>query len=149
MPEPGVIDYPAFVTEWLSRRGGIELPSWGYSMFPYMKEGDLNSFEAVCGGLRIGEVYLFADPMGMLIAHRLREIRGCSGRETFIFQGDTNILPDAPVSREQVIGRFAGVRKSKRWIPSDHWRLKMLGWIAVRIPLWPKLMRRYLSLRGL
>ncbi|ANA79285.1 hypothetical protein PVOR_28899 [Paenibacillus vortex V453] len=145
-----MMDETKIVTEWLTRRGGIELPSWGRSMFPFMMEGERSSFEAFShDGLRIGEVYLFITTEGKLVCHRLYDIQGEGDSKQYIFKGDTNIVPDEPVNAARILGCFTGTYKKKGWIPAHHWKLSLLTWITLNIPLWPKMVRRYLSFRRL
>lgn len=145
-----MLDEARIANEWMERRGGIQLPSLGRSMYPFMVEGEQSSFEKLNHEeARIGEVYLFVTGAGSLVCHRLHDIHGEGSLKRYIFKGDTNIVPDEPVRKEQILGRFTGTYKRKGWIPADHWKLSILTWITLNIPLWPKMVRRYLSLRRL
>ena len=54
---------------------------------------------------RAGEVAVYLSSSGMLVAHRVRAVRG----NRVIFQGDGRPEPDVPVRREQVVGQGVAI----------------------------------------
>ncbi|GAB6988082.1 S24/S26 family peptidase [Paenibacillus pini] len=143
-------DQAAAVSGWISRRGSIELPSYGTSMFPLIVEGDISEFMPVDShNIRVGQVYLFVSNEGLLVGHRLLHVIQEEHENQYIFKGDTNIFPDTAVSLDQILGEWTSVQRKQRRRPRDHWQLRLLSWLALHIHEWPKLMRWYISVKKL
>ncbi|MFC4776137.1 hypothetical protein ACFO9Q_05070 [Paenibacillus sp. GCM10023252] len=128
----------------------MELASYGISMYPLIREGDISTFEVVdSNSLKVGQVYLFINEDGALVGHRLHSIQQSQQSQhsqpvvcNYLFKGDTCDELDSPVSRDSIIGHLIGVRRGTRWLPSDGIRARWIGWMVQRAPGWSKLMRR-------
>jgi phage repressor protein C with HTH and peptisase S24 domain len=97
----------------------------GYSMFPWLRPGDLVRVEPVDpANLHPGDVILFRAG-NMAIAHRL--LRWKDG--LLIIKGDAAPCQDAPLSPAEVIGRVVEVRRG-----DQAWRLDQ-GWYRVLAPV--------------
>ncbi|MHB8465928.1 MAG: S24/S26 family peptidase [Acidimicrobiales bacterium] len=76
---------------------------------------------------RPGRVWAYCDRDGRVLVHR------CLGRRRaqFVFQGDTNPLPDPPVAGEMLVGLVAAIEHAGRVTPlgrRDRW---LRGWPRV------------------
>jgi len=99
----------------METRKKVELRAAGYSMYPYIRPGDICRFEPPRHPLRKGQVALVVSPRGVLFSHRLIGLKRKNGRLVYIFRGDTNPHPDAPCVPEQVVGVLTSlVRHGKR-----------------------------------
>ena len=119
----------------METRKMIELRAAGYSMYPYIRPGDICRFEPPRHPLRKGQVALVVSPRGVLFSHRLIGIKRVNGRLVYILRGDTNPHPDAPCAPEQVVGVLTSlVRKGKRVDERRTGRL-VWSWIMVKFNL--------------
>ena len=145
-----MLEQSSIVSEWVKIRGSIELTSYGTSMYPLIREGDISLFKLVdSASIRVGKIYLFVTKEGLLVGHRLQALIKTEHGDTYIFKGDTNILPDEAVSINSILGEWVGISRRKRQITDRHWSSKLLTWLTIHMPKWPALMRFYISLRGL
>lgn len=126
----------------IKRTGRIELPSAGISMYPLIKEGNVSTFIAVRREeLKIGDICLFVTIQGSLIGHRLHSVKLDGDQEWFIFKGDTCFEQDDPVPFTSIIGRWSGVRRNSRFLPSNHWKSRLLAVLTLHVPKWHKVIR--------
>lgn len=138
------------ITKCIQHRGHIELPSYGISMYPFIREGKLSTFAAVAyDELRIGDVCLFVNQEGRVIAHRLRSVEVKGKDIVYIFKGDTSVSQDDPVSYHHILGKLIGVRHHNRYMTVNHPIARLYSWIVMHIPKYPQLSRIYLSIKGL
>lgn len=79
-----------------------------HSIYP----GDLIEISPIEDDLKIGLIYIY-ESSGKLIIHRLVRINHPQD-SLIITKGDNNILPDPPVTREQILGQVSLLRKSTR-----------------------------------
>ncbi|QJC51144.1 hypothetical protein HGI30_05910 [Paenibacillus albicereus] len=99
----------------IQKRGAMELTSFGMSMYPLIREGDVSRFERVrARDLEVGDVCLFVSGSGILTGHRLVEIRGEGAGRQYVFRGDTSYIADDPVGPEAILGLWTGVRRARR-----------------------------------
>lgn len=90
----------------LSEGKTIKIKAHGYSMYPCIKPGSVVFIEplGIKGKPRKGEI-LAVRRKGGLIVHRLTGILEKDGAEYYIARGDSNIMPDYPVTAELIVGR--------------------------------------------
>lgn len=60
----------------------------------------------------LGDIVLFLNGNGQLVAHRAISIRG----NLVTTKGDRNTIADHPMQRDQLLGVVEGVRFKRRWI---------------------------------
>lgn len=132
--------------EVIRRRGSVELPSVGFSMYPLLRTGDVSRFRAVSQDrLRVGDVCLFMTRQGMLTGHRLHEVYENDGVTYYVFKGDTCYAVDEPVTLDCIVGQLDAIKRHSRWVRATHWRYRLLKRLSLRWPLWSRAMRRYVS----
>lgn len=127
----------------LQKKGSIELPASGTSMYPLIKEGDICGFVGIdeVKNLREGDIVLFLTSTENLVVHRfLYRIKNSRDYE-YYFKGDTNALPDSPVTEAQLIGKLFVIRKQHFSLKSESlipqvW--KMLILCMPRLPIYLK-----------
>lgn len=141
-------DVAPVVAGWIERRGRIELPSFGISMYPLIQQGNVSAFVKISPSqLRVGDICLFMTQQELMVAHRLVSISTKDGCVAYTFKGDTSYMPDDPVTFDHIIGRFEGVKRDGIWMPANHWRAKAIGWLAMHMPKYPGIMTRYIRRR--
>ncbi|MCM3749139.1 hypothetical protein M3223_17415 [Paenibacillus pasadenensis] len=98
----------------LKKRGVMELTSFGMSMYPLIREGDISRFVRVnAESLAVGDICLFVSGSVVLTGHRLVEIQGGDGDRQYVFCGDTSYAPDDPVGPESILGLWTGVKRGR------------------------------------
>ena len=87
MAKDGFSDLAPVVAAWLQRRGWIELPSFGMSMYPLIREGDVSRFESIQPEqLRVGDICLFVSVQGIMTGHRLVGLQGEGEGRRYLFE---------------------------------------------------------------
>lgn len=110
--------------------------SQGMSMAPFINDGNVCRFAYVhAEALRRGDVALFQPAEGGLVGHRLMAIDCGEGGPWYIFKGDTNRLPDLPVTAERIIGRLETVHKRKLSLRASGFVAMLWGRLVLRVPL--------------
>lgn len=101
----------------VNKHGHLEVPSKGLSMYPFIKEGDCCLFKDIDPSLiKRGDVVLFQSREGNLTGHRFIKSHKSITKQWFIFKGDTNLYPDAPVRETEIIGVLTSIRRNNRMI---------------------------------
>ncbi len=127
----------------LRKRGSIELPSFGMSMYPLIQEGDVSRFVTTDPEyLRIGNICLFVNRYGILTGHRLVGIEVEDGEKKYIFRGDTSYIPDDPVPAGAILAKWTGVRRGAKWTLDHGLHAWMTTTLVLRIPLTRKVLRK-------
>jgi polysaccharide export outer membrane protein len=90
------------------------VPVRGASMHPTLRDGDRVVASPFLGLPLPGQIVL-ARCAGGLVVHRLIDVRLRDGRRLYRLQGDAEPGPDAPVRREDLLGRVVGAWRSGRW----------------------------------
>ena len=108
----------------IEKRGWIDIPASGKSMYPLIKEGDICRFVPIDSKEKLtrNDIILFLADQGQLIGHRFSH-QYIDKKVYYIFKGDTNMLPDSPVEESQLIGKLTSIKKG-------HFRLVQTGMIA-------------------
>lgn len=82
----------------------VQTVASGYSMFPFLRNGDLLTVEPVSmDKIKRGDVVVF-ESEEKWIAHRVIKIRNGAGGLEFLLRGDTCISIDPVVNKENFIG---------------------------------------------
>lgn len=83
------------------------------SMWPQLKIDDLILMKGIKGEeAKVGEIIIFKNDKGFTI-HRLIKKQG----DMFITKGDANNIEDAPITKDQIIGRIVYFRNKPFRIP--------------------------------
>lgn len=98
----------------LEAGAGLSVPVVGRSMTPTLQPGDQVVIAPFLGLPRPGQIVM-ARHDGILVAHRLVDVRLAEGRRRYVLQGDAEKAPDAAVLRDDLLGRVvAFVRDGRR-----------------------------------
>ncbi|RKD23154.1 hypothetical protein BEP19_13125 [Ammoniphilus oxalaticus] len=99
----------------LAKKGWVDIPASGVSMFPLIKEGDICRFVPLSAELDLkkGDVYLFQTEDGQLIGHRYYHSFLKNQILFHAFKGDSNVQFDPPLSPEQLIGKLISIKKKR------------------------------------
>lgn len=99
---------------------GLRFCARGASMRPFIRDGDVLDVRPVgARRLRRGDVVLFRDGEGRLLAHRVVRV----GPAGLVVQGDALVWPDGPVGYDQLLGRVSAIERDGKQIPVEgRWR---------------------------
>ncbi|KHE71671.1 hypothetical protein LD39_08580 [Halobacillus sp. BBL2006] len=133
----------------INKKGFIDLPSLGTSMYPLIKQRDTCRFVSCRPDqLTKGEVLLF-HLNGELIGHRLIEKVEVEGKIVFQCKGDTNLGKDQWIMEKDIIGKLLYVKRRKRSILAFDHLCKLWGWSVLSFPLMSSFLRFYLNKKGI
>ncbi|WP_051865283.1 S24/S26 family peptidase [Metabacillus indicus] len=107
----------------IENQGWIELPSEGYSMYPFIRRGDVCRFGAF-ETVRKGEILLFHTAEGRLVAHRYYKKK----KDHYFLKGDTNECMDSPVQKGHIIGKLIAIKKKKMIVHMNQFFPKSYGY---------------------
>ncbi|WP_142317511.1 S24/S26 family peptidase [Bacillus sp. AFS002410] len=120
------------------------MPAIGKSMFPYIQEGDICRFiDKKPNFLKTGEVALFYNRNGQLVAHRLHKTFIYHDEQSFLFKGDSNLGFDELVSESQIIGKLEYI--NGRIKPTENLFSKLYCHLVLNYPILSRLFRIYLD----
>lgn len=139
----------ANINRLLEKRGWIDIPSSGISMYPIIKEGDICRFVPFNEDkeLKKGEIILFISDYGQLVGHRFYRKYVENGVPYFLFKGDTNVVPDPPVTASQLVGKLILIRKRTLRIKPQGSIFQLWGSVVFALPALPRYCKKYLTLR--
>ncbi|HWJ79397.1 MAG TPA: signal peptidase I [Niallia sp.] len=132
----------------INKYGWMDLPSYGISMYPYIKKGNICRFVQFNEmNVKKGDVLLYHSISGQLIAHRLLAVNITETyQKQFILKGDTNLCPDEPINKNQIIGKLTTIENSKRKKYATDLSSILWSCIILSFPVASKLLRYFLSL---
>jgi signal peptidase I len=124
----------------IKKRGWIDIPSSGVSMFPLIKEGDVCRFMPfkTTNDLKKGDIILFVTHQGNLVGHRFCGKFTKNEYPFFIFKGDTNYNSDPPVEEWQLVGRLVHIKKRRFTLKSHGALFQLWGGIVQLMPFLPR-----------
>lgn len=128
------------------KRGYLDVPSQGYSMYPIIRTGNICRFVPIRpNAMKKGDIILIAISPQRMIGHRYYGKRTEGGETVYLFRGDSNPGFDAPVYSEQIMGRMVSIRKpgGRTWSMDRLW-LRIWGAAIVRIPIATRLIHHVL-----
>ncbi|MFD2214036.1 signal peptidase I [Metabacillus endolithicus] len=132
----------------IKKYGWIDLPSYGTSMFPYIKKGNVCRFVAFDEmNVKKGDILLYHTNTGQLIAHRLLSVlKQDNNQKQFVLKGDTNLCSDEPINQNQIIGKLITIQTTKRKKYANKFHAIVWSNIILSFPFLSKLLRYSLSL---
>lgn len=131
----------------MSKKGYIDVPSHGFSMYPLIRTGYVCRFvPAEPGELKKGDIVLFAAPNRTMVGHRYYGTRTIGTERFYLFKGDSNPSFDPPIRGDQVMGRMVWIRKPGRTRRTDSIAMKAWAALLVRFPSATKLVHYMLRL---
>lgn len=106
----------------------------GYSMFPFLRKGDLLTVEPVpMETIKRGDVVVF-ERQNTWIAHRVIRIRQNENNQILISKGDTNFVQDEKVSSENYIGVVFSFERNVKKIKTDTIVKKIWTLLILQVP---------------
>ncbi|MFB0564455.1 MAG: signal peptidase I [Candidatus Aminicenantaceae bacterium] len=97
----------------LEKGASFRFRARGFSMFPFIKDGDVITVDSLSGGKpRLGDVLVYVNPRTRkIVVHRMIGKR----RDCYIIKGDNTPDSDGIIPRENILGRVKRVeREGKR-----------------------------------
>ncbi|NHM29292.1 hypothetical protein [Neobacillus terrae] len=132
----------------IMKDGWLELPSFGNSMFPLIKQGTICRFTPHSpNNVKKGDILLFYSLNGQLIAHRYYSSKIKNKTREYNFKGDTNLGWDRPIEESRVLGKLEVIYKRTFEIHSDNFIPVLWGGIIMAFPQVSGILRRYLNHR--
>lgn len=108
MPNAGFAELMAAV---LARSAPFRFQASGFSMSPFIRDGDVITLGPPPRRLRFGEVAAFVNPgNNRLTVHRVVAI----GRHGYLIRGDNAPEPDGTVAHADILGRVINVERGSR-----------------------------------
>lgn len=134
----------------LQAKQEVSLTAHGQSMFPFIQQGDRCTFIAQePDQYTRGDVILYQDQSGKLIAHRLLAKKTDALDHPFlIVKGDTNLNADPPVHSDQIIGVLTHVAPSRRIIRISHLYYRTWCHLVLHISYISWFLHKYLAVRN-
>jgi signal peptidase I len=130
----------------IKRDGWLDLPAFGNSMYPFIKQGNLCRFISCDSSIiKKGDIILFYSPSGYIVAHRLISIKKIQSKLLFQLKGDTNLGCDPLIEEEQIIGKLVHVQKQNIQLNSDYFISRLWGGIILSYPALSGILRKYLN----
>lgn len=131
----------------LHRRGYVEIASEGYSMYPFIRPGDVCKF-IPCDVTKLvaGDVVLYVSQSGRLVGHRLLHVIGIPLNMGIVLQGDTNVHSDGLISTDAVLGRLIEIRRGRRVIVTHLGIARVWTLLILKVPLMSKSVRKWLHI---
>lgn len=100
------------LTESLLRGGqALRLRAFGNSMYPTIRSGNLLWIEPCPEGPRLGEVFLFRNDQGRVIAHRIVEAISQNGKSLYRAKGDFLISSRDILTPDRILGKVTAVER--------------------------------------
>jgi signal peptidase len=133
----------------ISKRGCLEIPSHGLSMFPLLRTGTICRFVAFDPDrVKRGDILLFVARTGELVGHRyVKRVDLGAGIVDYICKGDSNPDVDPPIRSDQIIGAMESMRKYGTWLRSDSFLMQAWAEFVLTIPAISKAIRMYLRIK--
>ncbi|QSO45461.1 S24/S26 family peptidase [Alicyclobacillus mengziensis] len=132
----------------LDHEGSVEIASHGYSMYPFIRPGDVCKFNACkVSDLSSGDVVLYISQNGKLVGHRLLRTVGKPPSLHIVVKGDTNANPDPLIQSDAVLGRLTEIRRGHRVIAPNHGTARIWTWLLVNASVMHKFARKWLHMK--
>ncbi|OCT11057.1 hypothetical protein A8709_04985 [Paenibacillus pectinilyticus] len=143
MPFPN--EFVKLFAQVLKKRGWIELPAQGTSMFPFIRRGDICRFvPALATQIRRGDILLFCTPQGNLIAHRLCRKVITNEQLTLLCKGDSNLSYDVAIQQDQLIAKMDWIKRNERIIFVTSPLAYIWGHLVLTVPMVSVALQYYL-----
>jgi signal peptidase I len=128
------LDFEVLARQILAENRSIRFRARGSSMRPFIKDGDILLVEPVREDrIRVGDIVLFGDRKGAVLAHRVIRIDQRGESIQFLVSGDANRATDGLIPLEHVMGRVVSLEREghRRNINHPFMRLTSLVWVKL------------------
>jgi signal peptidase I len=130
----------------LRKKGYIDIPSYGHSMEPYIKKGDLCRFVPFQSSrIQKGDVVLYITDKGQLIGHRVKEINFKNKTKLYQLKGDANLGFNEEVEEEQFIGKLLLIQRGEKVLEPSDLPLKLWTWAILTLPILSALLNKRMA----
>lgn len=121
-----------FSLQLMEEKGKIHLRLSGFSMYPFLKEGDVALIKKEdISTLKIGDVIVFKQEQKM-IAHRLMEIKKIGNQYELITKGDTSKKNDPLFSEHSYVGKIISFHRNEKNVTITSNYFELIGRIIVK-----------------
>ncbi len=121
-----------FSLQLLEEKGKIFLRLSGFSMFPFLQEGDVALIKKVAiNELSIGDVIVFTQDQKM-IAHRLKEIIQKGNHFLLTTKGDTSKNNDPVFTEKEYVGKIVSFNRKEKNITITTKFYELIGTIIIK-----------------
>ncbi|MBI4614319.1 MAG: S24/S26 family peptidase [Planctomycetes bacterium] len=150
------IDQVGLAAELLERGLGVRVQARGYSMTPWILDGDVLDIEPLNGAAwRAGDILLCRRGEDRFVCHRLIRRLSRGGIPHVVLKGDWLLAPDRPIPADRCLGRIRSVeRQGTRVLHLDATRpwaallARLAALASLFAPAFVPLARGYLTLRA-
>ncbi len=126
-------DFGELSAKVLSRDGSFCFRARGFSMVPFIRDGEILTIEPVkAATLDMGDIAFCRITGGRLVAHRVVGREVLDGREILTMRGDAPSSSYDRVLAEQVLGRVVGVHRGEKLIRLDRGFQRLMARLLVR-----------------
>ncbi|MDD5059687.1 MAG: S24/S26 family peptidase [Candidatus Omnitrophica bacterium] len=95
------------------KRKSLSFEVKGFSMFPFVCNGDIVTVSPFSNTIKVGQVVIFTHPRSQALT--LHRVVGKKGNN-YIIKGDNALEIDAAVSRQNILGYVSGLERKGRSI---------------------------------
>jgi ribosomal protein S18 acetylase RimI-like enzyme len=119
----------------LIQGGFFSFKAHGYSMYPFICDGDILTINQVeYSALKIGDIAFYKSSDGRLIVHRVIDKNHQNNKLMFLMRGDSVLNNDGWIYSDQVLGKVMSIQRDKKFI-----KLDKCGLLRPIMYLWNKL----------
>jgi signal peptidase I len=130
----------------IQKAGWLELPSFGNSMYPFIRQGNVCRFvPCEIDQIKKGDVLLFYSLTGQLIAHRLVSVKTKNKKLLFQLKGDTNLGFDQLIEEDRILGKLINIQKQSKTLNPEHGMARLWGKIILSFPVLSAILQKYLN----
>ena len=110
-------DFFDFAAQILSRGNGLRVRARGWSMYPFIRHGDVIEVEPVeASAVRVGDVIFCRDEVDRFVTHRVVKRGKAHSQGALVTKGDWTSRADPLVHPEQVLGRVVAIERGAKRI---------------------------------
>jgi signal peptidase I len=126
------------ITETLEARGRVLLKTYGSSMQPWMRPGDISLVRKTAVETVLpGDLVLFRK-QGRLFLHRVVQERFSDGIREISTKGDAHPEADGWIGKEELLGRVAHVFRGARQVKAGTAPRSRMGQLIAQVSLWSR-----------
>lgn len=109
------IDLLKLSREFLERGTSIRFQAKGFSMRPFIRDGDFITVSPIKNSsIRIGDVVFYSTAGNNVIAHRIINKYGKDGNMNLLIKGDAGFGPPERVNSQGVLGKVVAIERNGR-----------------------------------
>lgn len=121
-----------FLKEILAEGNDLQVKTFGFSMFPFIKFGDLITIRTLKDTQpQIGDLIIFIIN-DKFVLHRLTK-KKYSGEYIFQTKGDCAFYFDEPINESQIIGKAVKIKRNEKIINLESKKYKILNYFLSKI----------------